>query len=245
MAIYSIPTNVKSLNTAPEEQKAPDALNFLEAKRLELEAEDAADVALKSASEIVLDGSNEVTIPGYDYKFEALGERILVSLDIPLSGYECKTCLGRKRIKKQCECVTCGRPGLKYTSEQITSLSNVLGSEVAANRSTLPCPECNGDYESAAKDEVCPECLGVGGKVWIPRSAKDFPTTGVVVSMGKIAVEKADFKIGDRILFGAQAGTMIPNKAGLPFKYMDYYNGAIKIKGAEQMAAFDFIVSTE
>jgi hypothetical protein len=99
MAIYSIPTNVKSLNTAPEEQKAPDALNFLEAKRLELEAEDAADVALKSASEIVLDGSNEVTIPGYDYKFEALGERILVSLDIPLSGYECKTCLGRKRIK--------------------------------------------------------------------------------------------------------------------------------------------------
>jgi hypothetical protein len=243
MAIWSIPESSRSVNVAPEEPVVPGAPNFLEAERLKLEAEDAADIALKSSSEIVLDGSNKVTIPGYAYTFEALGERILVSLDIPLSGYECKTCLGKKRIKYQCECVTCGRPGLKYTSEQITNLSNVLGSEVAANRSTLPCPECNGDYESAAKDEVCPECKGVGGRVWIPRSAKEFPTTGVVVSMGSIAREKSEFKIGDRILFGFQTGTMIPNKAGLPFKYMDYYNGAIKIEGAEAMAAFDFVLS--
>ena len=243
MAIWSIPESSRSVNVAPEEPVVPGAPNFLEAERLKLEAEDAADIALKSSSEIVLDGSNKVTIPGYAYTFEALGERILVSLDIPLSGYECKTCLGKKRIKYQCECVTCGRAGLKYTSEQIESLRKDLGHSVADARASFVCPECGGDPDRVAKDEVCPECKGVGGRVWIPRSAKEFPTTGVVVSMGSIAREKAEFKIGDRILFGFQAGTMIPNKAGLPFKYMDYYNGAIKIEGAEAMAAFDFVLS--
>ena len=228
MAIWSIPESNKSVNVAPEEPQKPDTPNFLAQKRLELEAEDAADAALKSSSEIVLDGSNKVTIPGYAYTFEALGERILVSLDIPLSGYECKTCLGRKRIKYQCECVTCGRAGLKYTLEQIEDIRKDLGDSVADARVSIVCPECN----------------GVGGRVWIPRSAKEFPTTGVVVSMGSIAREKSEFKIGDRILFGFQTGTMIPNKAGLPFKYMDYYNGAIKIEGAEAMAAFDFVLST-
>jgi co-chaperonin GroES (HSP10) len=243
MAIYSIPESNKSVNVASAEPQKLDAPNFLEAERLKLEAEDAADIALKSASEIVLDGSNKVTIPGYAYTFEALGERILVSLDIPLSGYECKTCLGRKRIKHQCECVTCGRAGKKYTKDQIEDIRKDLGDSVADARASIVCPECGGNPDSVATDVICPECKGVGGKVWIPRSAKEFPTTGVVVSMGSIAREKAEFRIGDRILFGRQAGTMIPNKAGLPFKYMDYYNGVVKIEGAEAMAAFDFVLS--
>jgi ribosomal protein L37AE/L43A len=187
MAIWSIPESSRSVNVAPEEPVEPGTPNFLEAERLKLEAEDAADVALKSASEIVLDGSNKVTIPGYAYTFEALGERILVSLDIPLSGYECKTCLGRKRIKYQCECVTCGRYGMKYTLEQIEDIRRDLGTVVADARAKMVCPECSGMPLSVAKDEVCPECNGVGGRVWIPRSAKEFPTTGVVVSMGSIA----------------------------------------------------------
>jgi hypothetical protein len=243
MAIYSISESNKSVNVAPEEPQKPDTPNFLAAARLKLEAEDAADVALKSSSEIVLDGSNKVTIPGYPYTFEALGERILVSLDIPLSGFECKTCLGRKRIKYQCECVSCGHSGLKYSVEQIEDIRRDLGTSVADARVSIVCPECGGNPSSVAKDEICPECNGVGGRVWIPRSAKEFPTTGVVVSMGSVAREKAEFKIGDHILFGFQTGTMIPNKAGLPFKYMDYYNGAIKIEGAEALAAFDFILS--
>ena len=143
MAIWSIPESNTSVNVAPEEPAAPGTPNFLEAERLKLEAEDAADIALKSSSEIVLDGSNKVTIPGYAYTFEALGERILVSLDIPLSGYECKTCLGRKRIKYQCECVTCGRAGSKYSLEQIKDIRRDLGDSVADARVSIVCPARN------------------------------------------------------------------------------------------------------
>ena len=84
----------------------------------------------------------------------------------------------------------------------------------------------------------------MGGVLWIPRKDKELPCTGVVVSMGSIAREKASFKVGDRILFSQHAGSMIPNKAGLPFKYMDWYAGAIKIEGADEISAFDFILSS-
>jgi hypothetical protein len=151
-----------------------------------------------SAQELILDDSNEVSFPGYPYTFEALHEKILVSIDIFKTGYECRTCKGKGELEAKE-----GREAVK-----------------------TPCPTCNGR----------------GATLFIPENSKNLPTTGVVVSMGKVAQEKADYKIGDRILFGAYAGTMIPTKAGLMFKYMDWYLAVTKIRGAEDMAAFDFIL---
>lgn len=154
-----------------------------------------------SAQEIVLDNSNKVSFPGYPYTFEALGDQILVSIDVFKSGYECKTCKGKKKIE-----VKIGR-------------------------------------ESAF--EECPACRGIGATLILPDNSKNLPTTGVVVSMGAEARAKAAFKIGDRILFGAYAGKMIPTKVGLMFKYMDWNLGVLKIEGAEDMAAFDFILQAD
>lgn len=155
----------------------------------------------KSAQEIVLDNSNTVKFPGFPYTFEALNEKILVSIDIFKSGYECKNCKGSGKI------------------------------ETKAGREMLV--------------ETCSACNGRGGLLVLPEGSKNLPTTGVVVSMGPVARKNATFKIGDRILFGAYAGTMIPTKAGLMFKYMDWYLAVIKIEGADEMSAFDFIINVE
>src|SRR4249920_266752 len=52
------------------------------------------DIVSENSQEIVLDGSNTVSFPGFPYKFTALGEKVLISLDQFKSGYECKTCKG-------------------------------------------------------------------------------------------------------------------------------------------------------
>jgi len=240
--IFSIPESEGLKTTSVS--RAAEVMEMMDRERKRLEAEDAADAELKSSQEVKLDGSNKVSMPGFAYSFEALGERILVSLDIPLSGYECKVCKGKKRIKYECECVTAGHIGLKYSLEQIAELRGTLGDSVAASRKVMPCPECGGDPASVRRNDICTECNGMGGVLWIPRKDKELPCTGVVVSMGSIAREKASFKVGDRILFSQHAGSMIPNKAGLPFKYMDWYAGAIKIEGADEISAFDFILSS-
>jgi co-chaperonin GroES (HSP10) len=202
--------------------------------------DDAGEISVK---DLVLDGSNKVSFPGFPYTFEGLGERIIVSIDLAVTGYECKTCKGRKRIKHQCECVTCGRSGRKYSLEEIAQISNTLGSAASEARKDIPCSECGGDYKSVEKDELCPDCKGVGATIIIPKTSKNLPQTGVVVSMGAEAKAKAAFKVGDRILFGQYAGGMIPTKAGLMFKYMDWQNALVKIEGAEELAAFDFILN--
>jgi hypothetical protein len=157
-----------------------------------------------SAQEIILDNSNKVSFPGYPYTFRALTERILVSIDVFKTGYECKTCKGKKQIEEKQ-----GR-------------------------------------ESVLVD--CPTCHGLGATLILPETSKNLPTTGVIVSMGLKAMEelaKEGIHIGDRILFGAHAGTMIPTKVGLMFKYMDWYCAALKIEGADDMSAFDFILQAE
>ena len=224
--------------------KAAEVREMMDKERKRLEAEDAADTELKSSQEVKLDGSNKVSMPGFAYSFEALGERILVSLDIPLSGFECKVCKGKKRIKYECECVTARRPGFRYQEHQIREFKHAISEAVAAHREKMICPSCNGDPASVRRSDICTECNGMGGVLWIPRKDKELPCTGVVVSMGSIAREKASFKVGDRILFSQHAGSMIPNKAGLPFKYMDWYAGAVKIEGADEISAFDFILSS-
>jgi co-chaperonin GroES (HSP10) len=154
-----------------------------------------------SSVEIILDSSNEVSFPGYDYKFRALGETILVSIDIFKTGYECKACEGKGEVT------------------------------VKVNRED--------------KTEKCPICKGTGAWLHTPDKTKQLPTTGVIVSMGKIAASelaKEEIGIGDRVLFGAYAGTMIPTKANLPFKFMDWNLARVKITGASVMDAFDFTV---
>jgi co-chaperonin GroES (HSP10) len=171
-------------------QQAQDMLNKV-----------SEDQRKHSAVEIVLDSTNEVSFPGYDYKFRALGETILVSIDIFRTGYECKDCEGK------------GKVTVKVNREDHT-----------AN---------------------CPRCNGTGAWLHTPDKTKQLPTTGVIVSLGKIAqteLAKEDIGIGDRVLFGAYAGTMIPTKANLPFKFMDWNLARVKITGASVMDAFDFTV---
>jgi co-chaperonin GroES (HSP10) len=206
------------------------------------------DNRAKSCQEIVIDNSNEVTFPGYPYGFRALNEKILVSIDVFKSGYECKTCQGKKRIQSHCSCEDHDRPGFKYSNEQLGYVSDSLGETVAAGRRETPCPECGGDYLNQRTDTECPECHGIGALLVLPDSSKNLPTTGVIVSMGKKAaleLEREDIHLGDRVLFGAYAGTMVPTQAGLMFKYMDWYLAVMKISGAEGLAAFDFILTPE
>src|ERR1017187_1653572 len=199
----------------------------------------------KSAQELILDDSNEVAYPGFPYSFEALGERILVSIDVFKSGYECKQCQGKGRIKYNCPCENGDRPGMRYTNEQIETLRTDLGDDIAIVRANMLCNECHGDFIGKRVDIECPSCKGRGATVLLPDESKNLPTTGVIVSMGPAAEEKSGLKRGDRILFGAHAGSMIPTKAGLMFKYMDWYQAALKIKGADGLSAFDFIIQAD
>jgi co-chaperonin GroES (HSP10) len=151
-------------------------------------------------TEMILDGSNEVSFPGYPYFFEALGEKIIISVDVYKSGYECKDCGGKGSI----------------------------GSIEAANYQT------------------CTKCKGVGAVIVMPDSSKNMPTTGVVVSIGNLCpLDKMNYKIGDRIVFGAYAGNMIPTKAGIKFKIMDWNQAVCKIRGGEDLAAFDFVLQDQ
>jgi hypothetical protein len=170
-------------------------------KAEELVARAMEEEALKESSrptELKLDSSNKVAFPGFPYTFEAVNEQILISIDIFKSGYECKTCNGKRKI------------------------------EVKQGRE--------------AAEIKCPDCNGLGAKIILLPDSKKLMQTGVVVSMGTKAKELAEFKIGDRVLFGVHAGSMIPTKAGLMFKRMDWYQVWLKIEGAGELDAFDFII---
>ncbi len=205
----------------------------------------SGEIVNEDAQEIVLDGSNKVSFPDYPYFFEALNEKILVSLDQYKSGYECRTCKGKGTVIKKCECTKHDSPGYKYSTKQIEDIGIALGTTVANERSHLVCPECVGEPSSVETVITCPDCNGKTGLLVIPDTAKVIASSGVVVSMGRIAREKADYKIGDRILFSVHAGSMIPTKSGLMFKQLDWYQAWIRVEGAEELGAFDFIVAPE
>jgi hypothetical protein len=208
------------------------------------ESEDQKKLAA-SAQQIVLDDSNKVSFPDFPYTFEALNEKILVSIDVFKSGYECKTCHGKKKIEHLCICVHTDRVGFRYDTLELEEIEKSLGTSVCETRSMMLCTECGGFPESVHTNIKCPDCKGVGATLILPDASKNLPSTGVIVSMGRVAKEKSDLKIGDRILFSPHAGQMIPTKAGLMFKYMDWYNGALKIEGASEMSAFDFIIQED
>jgi co-chaperonin GroES (HSP10) len=204
-----------------------------------------AERARLSSLEVVIDSSNKISFPGYPYKMEALGEKILVSIDVFKSGFECKACNGKGKLDQECTCVSAGRAGKKYSESQLEDVRVSLGEAIALSRAESVCPNCKGDFQSFSRHVECSACKGHGVTLFIPETSKNLPTTGVVVSMGRVAQEKADFKRGDRILFGAYAGDMIPTKLGLMFKCMDWNLAKAVIEGAESMNAFDFILHEE
>ena len=84
------------------------------------------ELANENAQEIVLDGSNKVSFPNFPYLFEALNEKVLVSLDQYKSGYECKTCKGKGTVINECECAKHDRPGMKYTEQQSSDIQEFV-----------------------------------------------------------------------------------------------------------------------
>lgn len=199
-----------------------------------------------STTELVLDGSNLIGFPGFPYKFEALAKKIIVSIDVFKSGYECKACKGKGKIKKLCSCEESGRPGYRYTEKELGALRQALSDEIVEARRDLPCPTCEGAFEEYREILDCSECKGHGALIELPDTSKNLPTTGVVVSIGnRVNRERLNFKIGDRILFGAYAGNMIPTKVGILFKILDANQAWCRIDGAEELGAFDFILQDE
>jgi hypothetical protein len=139
--VFSMGENPKALNIMTDEQrKATEVLD-----RISTEKEDL------STQELVLDGSNKVSFPGFPFKFLGLGEKILVSIDIFKSGYECKVCKGTKRIKSKCPCEDHQvlapedmRPGFRYAKSEIEGFRTTLGEYSAEARAEVKCPICYG-----------------------------------------------------------------------------------------------------
>src|SRR6266567_4619718 len=160
---------------------------------------------------VINDGSNEVSIPGFPYIFIAKGDKILVSVDVFKSGYECKECLGKGRIQDNCICESSDRPGFKYDSQGLAIEPE--------RRKEMFCAFCGGDYLSKRIDKVCPSCEGKGALIYIPDQSKVLPTTGVVVSLGEKVDKALGIKLHDRVLFSAYVGQMVPTRApGVVFK---------------------------
>jgi co-chaperonin GroES (HSP10) len=205
--------------------------NFLEEGKNLVERE---VIATQTRNTIIIDdGTNEAGIPGFPYRFKAQGDKILVSVDIFKSGYECKECSGIGRLKGQCVCDSTDRPGFKYDSVG-------MAIEPTRREHTL-CPVCKGDYLTHRVDIECPVCKGTGASLFIPDQSKVLPTTGVIVSVGSL-VTNPELKNNTRVLFGAYTGVMIPTKAiGVVFKVLRDIEVLCIIKGGEEMAAFDFV----
>jgi len=177
------------------------------------------------------DGTNTASIPGFPYIFEAMGDKILVAVDVYKSGYECKECKGTGKITSHCACEDSGRPGYKY----VEPANDV--------QKDMKCPECLGDFISKRVDKECSECKGKGALIWIPDQSKSMPTTGVIVSVGS-EVKNLRLKNHSRVLFGAYTGVMIPTKApGVVFKVLRDIEVLCTIQGGEDMAVFDFVVT--
>ena len=191
--------------------------------------------------EIADDGTNSCVIPGFPYRFIAQGDKLLVSVDVFKSGYECKTCKGSGSIETHCSCEDTDRPGFKYSTSQIKEIEVTIGETQARSRELSNCPNCAGHFENFRKGERCPDCQGKGATLWIPDQSKLLPTTGVVVSVGSEVVNP-ELKNHTRVLFGAYSGTMIPTKApGVVFKVIRDIEVLLIIEGGEDLAAFDFV----
>ena len=204
-------------------------MSQIEAARAMVERE---VIATQTRNTIILDdGTNEAGIPGFPYRFKAQGDKILVSVDVFKSGYECKDCKGTGRLKSDCICVEKGHAGLEYADrEDLTPVQKLMR-----------CKSCSGNYIVKHVDEECKLCKGTGASLFIPDNSKVLPTTGVIVSIGSL-VTNPELKNQTRVLFGAYTGVMIPTRApGIVFKVLRDIEVLCIIKGGEDSAAFDFV----
>lgn len=190
-------------------------------------------IATQTRNTIVIDdGTNEAGIPGFPYRFKAQGDKILVSVDIFKSGFECKECRGKGVIESDCICYLNGHEGKQYHSDN---------TEITEVQRLMRCKMCGGDWESKHIRKECSACKGSGALLHIPDSGKVVPTTGVIVSVGSM-VTNPELKNNTRVLFGAYTGVMIPTRApGIVFKVLRDIEVLCIIKGGEDAAAFDFV----
>lgn len=121
---------------------------------------------------------------------EAFGRRVVVREDKFRTGYECKTCDGDGFIDESCG--FCKGRGLEVTQD------------LSGNDMEVSCRVCKGTGK-----KVCPDCNGKGGLLIAPESSQRRPTTGRVMSVGD---ECKKLKVGDHVLYGNYAGTLIEFK---------------------------------
>lgn len=144
-------------------------------------------------------------------------------------------------------------PGFPY---KFTAIGEQILVALDQYKSGYECARCKGKGKilNLHKDgsglmETCPVCQGKSvreGGLIIPDTAKVVASSGVVVSMGVLAQERAkEYKLGDRILFSYHAGSLIPNRAGIVLKRMDWYAAWIRVDGADELSAFDFTVDLD
>lgn len=120
-------------------------------------------------------------------------DKIVILLDKFKTGFECKVCAGAGTLEA---CPRCAGSG-KDRFQQI-------------------CPSCYGD-NTKFQGQTCTACHGIGTSIVIPESAKAIPTSGIVVSIGP---ECKFRKVGDRVLFGAHTGYMLPFKGNVKLRIM-------------------------
>lgn len=127
---------------------------------------------------------------------QATEDKIIILLDKFRTGFECRVCDGEGT---HITCPSCDGTG--------------------ANRLGGNCSTCAGDPSSFV-DKECASCNGRGSTIIIPDSAKTLPTTGLIVSAGP----KCEIRqIGERVLFGAHTGYMLPLKGNIRLRVMREY----------------------
>lgn len=158
--------------------------------------ENSSSSMLQVSKQLEQEHRNKVVILGGRIGLEAVEDKILIKLDPYKSGFECKTCGGEGVIKK-CICV-----GQDWPAGQ--------------NRLGGPCKMCHGNYGALIGTD-CLDCKGQGSLIVIPESAKQLPTSGIIVSAGPDCKRR---KLGDRVLFGAHTGYFIPFKGNVKIRCM-------------------------
>jgi co-chaperonin GroES (HSP10) len=166
------------------------------------------EIMKEKESTVKFDGGNAVELVGLGIVLEATEDKIIVKLDDYKTGYECANC-------------------------------NETG-KIASNK----------------KDEdfiECPVCRGKGVTLVVPDSAKHLPTSGIILSVGPMTknkireralvssafpINEIDYpenkiQLGQRVIFTAHVGTLIPFKGNIKLKVMREHEVLCIMYGAD------------
>jgi co-chaperonin GroES (HSP10) len=153
-----------------------------------------ANDAIKGQKNVVFDAEkNYVYIVKGKIAIRADYDKIVILLDKFKTGYECSNCKGAGTYEV---CPKCNNQG--------------------KDRFNQLCTFCGGEPEKII-GKTCATCRGIGTSIVIPESAKAIPTSGIIVSIGPDCKSR---KIGDRVLFGAHTGYMLPFKGNVKLRIM-------------------------